>query len=476
MKIVWQQTLAFLLVILTALVVSSLLITRAVEEQIYARREKELLQIAHTVGYSTDTRQDFERTAFILQQIGVVFEIYSADGEVIYPYSNQGAYAKLTEEDLEMINQGKTLGIRSTDRISPDLPQQRLVAVYMPLMYEPGQPPISILAILSPLAEIDEQIEEMQRILLYAFAIAALVSIVIGLSYTFYQTKRITKLQKATWQIQEGDYDVQLSTTGQDEIADLSRSFVEMAKSLNQAQAQLKYNERLRRQMMQDAAHEMRTPLTTMYGVIEGLRYGVFDEEQQTRSLELLTNETERLRRLVNENLDYEKIRSGEIILKPQWLNVLRLFEQIKTQLETQAKEKGNQIVIQAPENLTVYADHDRLIQVLINLTHNAIQFTDHGHIWLSATEKESWTLIQVRDEGIGIKPEDIEKIWERFYKADVSRKSTRFGESGIGLAVVQSLVNAHGGHITVESPDQKGTLFTLSFPKHIEDQKDDIH
>ena len=155
---------------------------------------------------------------------------------------------------------------------------------------------------------------------------------------------------------------------------------------------------------------------------------------------------------------------------------MLRLFEQIKTQLETQAKEKGNQIVIQAPENLTVYADHDRLIQVLINLTHNAIQFTDHGHIWLSATEKESWTLIQVRDEGIGIKPEDIEKIWERFYKADVSRKSTRFGESGIGLAVVQSLVNAHGGHIIVESPDQKGTLFTLSFPKHIEDQKEDIH
>ncbi|MGX7350084.1 sensor histidine kinase [Dolosicoccus paucivorans] len=476
MKIVWQQTLAFLLVILTALVVSSLLITKAMEEQIYARREKELLQIAHTVGYSTDTRQDFERTAFILQQIGVVFEIYSADGTVIYPYSNQGAYAKLTPEELEMINQGKTLGIRSTDRISPDLPQKRLVAVYMPLMYEPGQPPISILAILSPLAELDEQIEQMQRILFYAFAIAALVSIVVGLSYTFYQTKRITKLQKATRQIQKGDYDVQLSTTGQDEIADLSRSFVEMAKSLEQAQAQLKHNERLRRQMMQDAAHEMRTPLTTMYGVIEGLQYGVFDEDQQARSLELLANETERLRRLVNENLDYEKIRSGEIVLKPQWLNVRNLFEQIKTQLNTQAKEKGNHIVIEAPEHLSVYADHDRLIQVLINLTHNAIQFTNQGHIWLSATEDEAWTLIQVRDEGIGIKPEDIEKIWERFYKADVSRKSTQFGESGIGLAVVQSLVNAHGGHITVESPDQKGTLFTLSFPKKTIGEKEDDH
>ena len=80
------------------------------------------------------------------------------------------------------------------------------------------------------------------------------------------------------------------------------------------------------------------------------------------------------------------------------------------------------------------------------------------------------------RDEGIGIKPEDIEKIWERFYKADVSRKSTQFGESGIGLAVVQSLVNAHGGHITVESPDQKGTLFTLSFPKKTIGEKEDDH
>lgn len=472
MKIVWQQTLAFLLVILTALVVSSLLITRAMEEQIYARREKELLQIAQTVGYSTDTRQDFERTAFVLQQIGVVFEIYSADGEVIYPYSNQGAYAKLTDEELAMINEGKTLGIRSTDRISPNLPQQRLVAVYMPLIYEPGEPPISILAILSPVAELDEQLEEMQRILLYAFAIAALVSIVVGLSYTFYQTKRIIKLQKATRQIQEGHYDVQLSTSGRDEISDLSRSFVEMARSLDNAQTQLKYNELLRRQMMQDAAHEMRTPLTTMYGVIEGLRYGVFDEDQQTRSLELLANETERLRRLVNENLDYEKIRSGEIVLKPQWLNIRTVFEQIKTQLNTQAEEKGNQIVIKVADKLNVYADQDRLIQILINLTHNAIQFTQGGHIWLTATQDNAKTTIQVKDDGVGIHPNDIEKIWERFYKADVSRKSTQFGESGIGLAVVKSLVTAHGGHISVESPEQQGTLFTLTFPNPSKDKK----
>ncbi|MDZ7834497.1 MAG: ATP-binding protein [Alkalibacterium sp.] len=115
---------------------------------------------------------------------------------------------------------------------------------------------------------------------------------------------------------------------------------------------------------------------------------------------------------------------------------------------------------------MTVYADYDRLKQILVNLIKNAMQFTQDGVIEITGRQKPDGTEILIKDTGIGMTENQMENIWERYYKADLSRTKTRFGESGLGLAIVQQLVHLHGASITVESEIDKGTTFRIFFPK----------
>ena len=238
-----------------------------------------------------------------------------------------------------------------------------------------------------------------------------------------------------------------------------------MAESLQKSEQEIERQENLRRQLMMDVAHEMRTPLTTMNGLLEGLIHHMIPESRRERSLELITNETQRLIRLVNENLDYEKIRSDQIVLVKQNFSGAEALQNVVDQLQELAKNKGNDLRCECSENFTVYADYDRFIQILVNMTKNANQFTDHGHILLKGWNEETKAIVQIIDDGIGINEKEVEAIWERFYKADVSRKSTKYGESGIGLAIVHSLMNSHHGTIQTESEIGEGTTFTLTFP-----------
>src|SRR5690606_25339050 len=130
--------------------------------------------------------------------------------------------------------------------------------------------------------------------------------------------------------------------------------------------------------------------------------------------------------------------------------------------LEPQAEEKNDQIIIEVPEELMITADYDRLIQILINITKNSIQFTDNGTIWIRGKEVENETIIEIEDTGVGIDPKEIENIWHRFYKADVSRTGTLFGQFGLGLSIVKQLVQLHNGQIEVTSDKGKGTKFEI--------------
>lgn len=144
----------------------------------------------------------------------------------------------------------------------------------------------------------------------------------------------------------------------------------------------------------------------------------------------------------------------------------MEAFEIVKEQLEMQAVEKGNKIYLEAEEGTSVYADYDRLIQILVNIVKNSIQFTEQGSIFLRGKVGPDQTLIVIEDTGIGIDPQEIESIWLRFYKADLSRTNHSFGEFGIGLSIVKQLVQAHSGEINVSSEKGKGTKFTIRFPR----------
>lgn len=469
MKFLWQQILGFLLVIITALAISAYRISDYMTMEIFKEREAQLLQYGNNIVSNNFTRPDLVRASQLLESENIVIQVYLDDGRIIYPTYDQRFSSNLSDTDLKRIAEGASLGLQYAQRFVDPETQLQMTTVYIPLQQnEVAGFPAGFISLGAPLKSLEEQIAQSQNHILISFIIATIVGIIMSVFYAVFQTQKIKKLQQATREIASGNYEITVDTGSADEFGDLARDFDVMSESLRNSQEEIKRQENLRRQFMMDAAHEMRTPLTTMSGLLEGLQYDMIPEAQRGRSLELISKETKRLTRLVNENLDYEKIRSRQITLKKQILNGVSLLTQIKEQLNVKAEQKNNQISVQAHPDLEIWADYDRIVQILINLVTNAIQFSQDSEIILEGTMTETQTILKVIDEGIGIDTKQIESIWERFYKVDVSRKNTQFGESGIGLAVVHSLVEAHEGSIEVESELGHGSTFIIKLPRKL--------
>ncbi len=277
--------------------------------------------------------------------------------------------------------------------------------------------------------------------------------------------KRINRLRNATKEVTNGNFDVQLPVHDKDEFDELADDFNKMTNSLKESQAEIEEQENRRRQFMADASHEMRTPLTTINGLLEGLEYNAIPENQRDNAIKLMKNETERLIRLVNENLDYEKIRTNQISMVIKKFNGTETLENIVAQLEAKAEAAGDALVLNAEPDIEIYADYDRFVQIMVNIIQNAIQFTENGTITISLEKGYLETIIKIQDTGIGMSEQQMKSIWDRYYKVDPSRKNTKYGESGLGLPIVQQLVRLHKGKLEVESELGKGTTFTVKLP-----------
>ncbi len=175
-----------------------------------------------------------------------------------------------------------------------------------------------------------------------------------------------------------------------------------------------------------------------------------------------MRHETTRLIRLVNENLDYEKIRNNQIMLLKTKFDAVKVLKDVQTQLRQNAQKANDELVLDVPATLPTYADRDRFTQIIVNLVQNAIQFTHDGRITISGKRIDHGTEFQIKDNGIGMNKEQTKYIFERFFKADPSRARLGTGESGLGLAIVSSLVKQHGGKVKVESEEGKGSIFTV--------------
>lgn len=222
--------------------------------------------------------------------------------------------------------------------------------------------------------------------------------------------------------------------------------------------------EERRKQFMANASHEMRTPLTTMSGLLEGLAYDVFPEEEKSRAYALMQKETQRLIRLVEENLDYEKLRANKIVLRKQKIDAYKMISDLSNQLASKAAHEETTIAVLGDQQATVFGDQDRLTQVLFNLINNAIQFTQKGQIKVSVDRQHNATIFKVADTGIGMTAEQVDNVFERYYKADPSRMSTK-GESGIGMAIVKQIITLHDGDIAIDSTPKVGTTITVTIP-----------
>ncbi|MFE8910492.1 sensor histidine kinase [Streptomyces globisporus] len=236
-----------------------------------------------------------------------------------------------------------------------------------------------------------------------------------------------------------------------------------LAAALNDLSERRERTDEQRRTMVSDIAHELRTPLTNIRGWLDAAQDGL--AETDSVLLTSLQEEAELLQHIVNDLQVLADADAGTLRLRPQALNLRELIEQTMSAHQATAHAGGVEIVVHAPDGLSVHADPVRLRQILGNLLSNAIRHTPpDGRVTLSARHVAGTVSIEVKDTGSGIRPEDLPQVFDRFWRAEQSR-SRRTGGSGLGLSIVRQLVRAHGGEVTVASRPHVETVFLVRLP-----------
>ncbi|WP_066295102.1 sensor histidine kinase [Bacillus sp. FJAT-29937] len=461
----YQLLISHISILILAFLILSLSFSQFVERYIFQNKVEELEaygdQILTDLTLRLEGNEQFlAEYSQLLNTRHIKYILFNYEGKVIYPKLQSTPLIQLTEKEWTEISKGNKVSVKH------DIKRfgQEVSLVAVPFMQ--GDRLGGGILLLSPITGTMNMITQLNKFLLYTIVISLSASILISLIFSKSLIKRIKEIRKATSMISAGNYDVHVPESSIDEIGQLARDFNEMAGKIKKSHEEIDRLENRRRKFIADVSHEMRTPLTTISGLAEGIKNQLIPEEDIERGMILIDREAKRLIRLVNENLDYEKIRSNQLKLDKVEINLSEVLEVVKEQLHMQALEKNNHISVICEENSTVVADYDRLIQILINIVKNSNQFTESGEIILKGKSEEKETIIEIEDTGIGIDPEEIESIWHRFYKADVSRTGESFGEFGIGLSIVKQLVHLHHGRIEVSSEKGQGTKFTISFPK----------
>ncbi|WP_318502636.1 HAMP domain-containing sensor histidine kinase [Bacillus sp. T3] len=463
LRYIYQLFISHLSILIVAFLILSIIFTNYVENYVYKNKAEELTNYGENILRQFDrmqvgSRQILNQYSSLLKARQIDFIIFDNEGRVVYPDFGKIPRIELKESEWKVITEGETLVVKRDTRYDSDV---SLVGV--PYMKEGNF--LGGILLFSPVKGSREMISQINDYLLYTVIISLSVTLLMSWILSKIHVRRIQGIRDATSMVSTGNYDVKLPSSSFDEIGELANDFNEMVGKLKSSSNEIDSLENRRRQFMADVSHEMRTPLTTISGVIEGMRSRMISDEDKEKGINLVSKETKRLIRLVNENLDYEKIRSNQIKLMKEEIQLDELLEIIRETLLFQAEEKNNQIVVEVEPGTVVHADYDRMIQILINITKNSIQFTNNGHIWLRGKTAENQTIIEIEDSGIGIPPEEIESIWRRFYKADLSRKNNQYGEFGLGLSIVKQLVQLHDGEITVHSQQGQGTKFVIIIP-----------
>jgi signal transduction histidine kinase len=296
---------------------------------------------------------------------------------------------------------------------------------------------------------------------LLSTAAAVLLSAAVGFLLSGAITRPLRRLTVAATAVSRDQLDQQVPVRSRDEIGRLSQAFNHMTARLRAARkAQVDF--------VANVSHELRTPLTAVKGLVETLREGAVDDpEVRDRFLETVEDETDRLIRLVNDLLTLSRADSAALNLNREPLDVAELARLMVNRLAPQAESSSLTLSVTASLEVPLaLADRDRVEQVLLNLLDNAIKYSRSGSRVLVSVEASPADHVQVRvqDDGIGIPPDDLALIGERFYRADKARSRTE-GGSGLGLAIARALVEAHGGGLWIDSREGQGTIVSFTLP-----------
>lgn len=309
------------------------------------------------------------------------------------------------------------------------------------------------LILLTPLTDLEAVQQALLKRLLWIFVIGAIGAIILSYVLTRKLVTPLVNLQKQVKRVEHRQFDQLERVKATGEIKDVEQSVYDMATELQRYISS-------QQMFMQNASHELKTPLMTIQGYAEGIRDHVFTEEEEEKGLELMVEEVSRLKKIINEMILLAKLDSAQATYHPEQVGVQDILQRVVEHVLPIAHTKGITVQEHISENVYIWVDKEKLLRALLNITQNGLRHA-HTQVNLSAHLDEDTVCIQIRDDGNGIDPDVLPHLFHRFVKGST-------GDTGLGLAIAQAIVEQAGGRIEVESRPTEGATFNLFFPQKV--------
>lgn len=428
-------------------------------------KKSEVHKIASNIEREYNTGDEYEEYIdnMAYKNASTVF-IFKQNGEIIYSSNNSSGQSNISQVPTRSITMD-TNGVVNKLLSSPNKELSYTLKVnkfkselyvYGTLMKDSG----NCLVIVSSIDPIDATTSVLQNQLLYVTFIALLIASIVSVFISRRLSKPIKNINETAKKLAMGNYDVKFEKAGYKELDDLSDT-------LNFATKELGKTDKMKKEIIANVSHDLRTPLTMIKAYSEMVRDLSGDnKEKREEHLKVIIDETDRLTTLVNDMMDISKIESGLLMLNKENLDLSKLVIDIVERFKLANKSEDLNLVAQVPKEVFVKADKSKIQQVLYNLISNAINHSgDSKEIKVKITSTQKKVKISVIDNGIGIKKEDLPHIWSRYYKAAKSFKRPNSG-SGLGLSIVKNILDIHGAAYGVESEYKKGATFWFELDK----------
>ena len=416
-------------------------------EHQYIQVEK---QLENQKKFNWSNSETAEILSYSLNQPGYHIYIVDESGTRIFGPNETSTYSlPLSEAILNQVNAGTHVskgGLKNGEL-------RYMVASQLTTNIDNVNQPIMVMIF----HELSHEYQQVIWMILITFIIVIVVAGVVLWLMSKKITAPLREMSDVARHYAKGDFAETVHYKSDDEIGQLAKSFTYMANELNNL-------ETIRRQYISNLSHELRSPLTSIKGFIIALMDGTIPSNRQSHYYGLMKDETERMIKLVNDTLDMNQLEEGKSKIFRTNYNLTEQITTIILKLEPHSSDKQLNIRFDHTQKYMVYADRERMEQVLVNLIHNAIQFSHvEGLIDIKLVGEGRYVKVMVQDYGIGIEEQHLDLIWRRFYKIDEAR-SNKTG-SGLGLAIVKSILDLHDTEINVDTKIGEGTIFSFKLP-----------
>ncbi len=382
-------------------------------------------------------------------------ELYLTDtnGQVVASSQGPGGMRLMLSEDVRK----DILAGKNVTR-AWEIPgnEERVITVATPIIQ--GNQVSGAIVLAAPVKGVKAATKAVQSQVGRASIIALILGAVVSLGVAYQMTAQIREISHGTKRFAREDMECRIPVITNDELGEVAQSFNEMAERIASNAAK-------RRNLLAGVSHEVRTPLTNIRGYVEALRDKVIPPEDMDQTLDMIHDEALFMEKMVSDLIDLSRLESEHYQLNLTEFNLTDLMTKVAQKLQQLAARRNTCIVVDDDSELPVTADEIRMEQLLTNLIKNALQFTENGQVVVSARLDAETPVISVSDNGIGIEKEQIPLLFDSFYKVDPSR-SKHHAESGLGLAMVNSIVKLHNGSINIDSEPGQGTTVTIVLPR----------